>query len=173
MAPRVGDAAAGSGDVAAGQDERAEGGEDEPVDQHQQGPLPPVEQDEVGPRPRVRLAAALAAPVGTHFEAPWTRLTRMPSRMMNQPRHHDDGGHLVGQHRPDPDAEDGEEGEDQDNPGATAGIWWTMSLNDPPRAARVRPPPIMVATSMTTARTAPRMAGGEQLAGHELGRGAG
>ena len=41
--------------------------------------------------------------------------------MMNQPRHHDDGGHLVGEDRSHAHAEDGEEGEDQDHPGGHRG----------------------------------------------------
>ena len=54
-------------------------------------------------------------------------------------------------------------------PGATAGIWRTKSLNDPPRAARVRPPPMRVAASITTARADAHQGRGDQLGSHELG----
>ena len=43
-------------------------------------------------------------------------------------------------------------------------------MNDPPRAASVIPPPMTVATSMTTARAAPRTAAVTSLAAISLAR---
>ena len=50
-------------------------------------------------------------------------------------------------------------------PGATAGIWRTMSENDPPRAARASPPPITVHDQQEHGQARTDEGRGEQLGG--------
>ncbi len=99
-----------------GQDERSDDGKDQPVAQHQEAPLPPAEQ----PEPAAHAAGQVrggGGGAGRHPLCGTVDQAHQDALENHEPTQADDDGrHLVGEHGPDADTEDGEEREHQDHP---------------------------------------------------------